>query len=198
MIEGDELRHGGRHGGTKRSRDRSLTDEEHALWHGVTRSVRPLKRRRPAGEPTPAAAAQRAPSPRTPAHRQVPSSPPPPKPARALPLGSIDRRTRQRIARGTQPIDARIDLHGRTQREAHKRLLGFLRRAQADGARIVLVITGKGGSGDDVARERGVLRRQVPLWLGLPEFRAYVLAVEPAHVGHGGEGALYVRLRRAR
>jgi DNA-nicking Smr family endonuclease len=101
-----------------------------------------------------------------------------------------------RIARGAEAIDARIDLHGRTQSEAHGVLLSFLRRVQADGARTVLVITGKGGR--DQGGERGVLRRQVPLWLMLPEFRLYVIGVEDAHVGHGGEGALYVRVRRAR
>jgi DNA-nicking Smr family endonuclease len=106
----------------------------------------------------------------------------------------LDRREKQRLARGTQGIDLRIDLHGKTQSEAHAALLGFLRRVQADGARFVLVITGKGGA----SGERGVLKRQVPLWLRLPEFRLHVLAVEDAHVAHGGEGALYVRVRRAR
>ena len=104
----------------------------------------------------------------------------------------IDRRLRQRLARGRIEIDARIDLHGRTQSEAHAALLRFLRRAQSDGRRTVLVITGKGTAEGG----RGVLNRQVPLWLALPEFRTYVLAVEAAHVAHGGEGALYVRLRR--
>ena len=89
-----------------------------------------------------------------------------------------------------------IDLHGKTQREAHAALVRFLRRAQREGARFVLVITGKGvrGSADG---ERGVLRRQVPLWLQLPELRAYVVGFEAAHVGHGGEGALYVRIRKS-
>ena len=72
----------------------------------------------------------------------------------------------------------------------------FLRRAQSDGAKFVLVITGKGGRSGDP--DRGVLRRQVPLWLQLPELRDIVVGFEEAHVGHGGEGALYVRLRKAR
>ena len=119
-------------------------------------------------------------------------------------LTPLDRRFKQRVARGRQPIDARIDLHGMTQREAHAALLRFLHRAQADGARIVIVVTGKGsgraarGSADDLPRERGVLRRQVPMWLALPEFRPLVVGFVDAHAGHGGEGALYVRLRRAR
>jgi DNA-nicking Smr family endonuclease len=101
---------------------------------------------------------------------------------------------RQRLARGTEPIEARLDLHGRTQREAHAELLSFLRRAQREGARFALVITGKGTRLD----EQGVLKRQVPLWLRLPEFRSYVIGFDAAHAAHGGEGALYVRLRRAR
>ena len=111
--------------------------------------------------------------------------------------------TLERLARGRANIDARIDLHGLTQAEAHAALLRFLHRAQAEGARFVLVITGKGtpataGTQHPASGERGVLRRQVPLWLGLPEFRSCVLGFDGAHVGHGGDGALYVRLRRTR
>jgi DNA-nicking Smr family endonuclease len=100
---------------------------------------------------------------------------------------------KQRVARGKQAIDARLDLHGLTQAEAHAALLRFLRAAHARDARLVLVITGKGKQGDG---ERGVLRRQVPQWLGLPEFRTLVVGFEDAHIAHGGEGALYVRVRR--
>ncbi len=84
-------------------------------------------------------------------------------------------------------------MHGLTQAQAHSALLHFLHDAHAREARLVLVITGKGRGG-----ETGVLRRQVPQWLGLPEFRSLVVGFEDAHVTHGGEGALYVRLRRAR
>jgi DNA-nicking Smr family endonuclease len=66
---------------------------------------------------------------------------------------------------------------------------------QANGAKFVIVVTGKGARGTG---EQGVLRRQVPLWLRLPEFRNLVVGFETAHIGHGGEGALYVRVRRAR
>jgi DNA-nicking Smr family endonuclease len=126
------------------------------------------------------------------------SVPPAPLPIKApapalVPLG---RRVKQRVARGRDPIDARIDLHGHTQKQAHVALGRFLQRAQADGARMVLVVTGKGGT-RNTGSERGVLKRQVPMWLSLPEFRSFVVGFEDAHVGHGGEGALYVRLRRA-
>jgi DNA-nicking Smr family endonuclease len=83
-----------------------------------------------------------------------------------------------------------------TQTRAHGALSGFLQRAHRDGMTFVLVITGKGKIGAE--SERGVLRRQVPQWLSLPEFRGLVVGFEEAHIGHGGEGALYVRIRRAK
>ena len=110
-------------------------------------------------------------------------------------MAPLDRRLKKRVARGREPIDGRIDLHGLTQAEAHGALLRFLRTASGRDARLVLVITGKGRDG---AGERGVLRRQVPQWLGLPEFRALVVGFEDAHIAHGGEGALYVRVRRTK
>jgi DNA-nicking Smr family endonuclease len=85
-----------------------------------------------------------------------------------------------------------------TQREAHDALLRFLRSAQDRGVTLVLVITGKGKAGAESPGERGVLKRQVPQWLRLPAVRDLVVGFEPAHITHGGEGALYVRLRRAR
>ena len=84
-----------------------------------------------------------------------------------------------------------------TQTRAHRALLSFLQRASSDGLTFVLVITGKGSAAGSVSG-RGVLRRQVPEWLSLPEFRTLVVGFEEAHIGHGGEGALYVRVRRAR
>jgi DNA-nicking Smr family endonuclease len=109
-------------------------------------------------------------------------------------LTPLGRRKRSRVARGRDEIDGRLDLHGLTQREAHASLLRFLRDASARQARLVLVITGKGG-GDG---ERGVLRRQLPHWLALPEFRSLVVGFEQAHIAHGGEGAWYISVRRSR
>jgi DNA-nicking Smr family endonuclease len=119
------------------------------------------------------------------------------EPAAPPPLAPLSRRERSHLSRGRKEIDARIDLHGMTQIRAHRVLQDFLRRAHADGLTFVLVITGKGKM-TGAASERGVLRRQVPQWLALPEFRAMVVGFEEAHIGHGGEGALYVRIRRVR
>ena len=184
-------------------RRRKLSAEEHALWRGVTRSISPLKRRRlqaDAATDTETAATDRKPaaSPPRSASKLPRAAPKPPRaaPAKEPPLAPLDRRSRQRLARGAIAIDARIDLHGRTQAEAHDALLRFLRRAQDKGAKVVLVITGKGGGA--LGAGNGVLKRQVPLWLALPEFRSYVLGVDAASAAHGGEGALYVRLRRGR
>ena len=172
------------------SRRRQLSEEEEALWDGFVRSIRPLRRaqKAPAREKTPLPAAAKSP------RAQRPASPPP-----APPLAPLERRLKQRVASGRAPIDARIDLHGLTQNEAYEALLRFLEQAHADGGRIALVVTGKGGDGShDRAGARGVLRRQVPLWLELPAFRALVVGFDNAHAGHGGAGALYVRLRRRR
>jgi DNA-nicking Smr family endonuclease len=184
------------------TRRRPLSDEERTLWKSIARSVKPLRKiteafEQPSEEPTKLSppAKPRGKSAAGVSHVAVPPKSPP--------LAPLDRRLKQRVARGREPIEARLDLHGMTQAEAHSELLRFLRRAQADGVRTVLVVTGKGSAGSrpheyDPDRERGVLRRQVPMWLALPEFRLLVVGFDAAHVGHGGQGALYVRLRRSR
>jgi DNA-nicking Smr family endonuclease len=125
--------------------------------------------------------------------RPQPAPPPQQKPA----LAPLDRRTKQKLSRGREAIDARLDLHGMRQDEAHGALSRFLRRAQADGAKFVIVVTGKGLRGGE-GSERGVLRREVPRWLQMAEFRDVVVGFEVAAISHGGEGALYVRVRRGR
>jgi DNA-nicking Smr family endonuclease len=111
------------------------------------------------------------------------------------PLTRLEERARRRLSRGISGVDASIDLHGMVQERAFHTLLGFLRRSQAQGARLVLVITGKGRQAED---GRGILRQAVPGWLARPDFRDVVLGFEEAGVRHGGSGALYVRLRRRR
>jgi DNA-nicking Smr family endonuclease len=118
-----------------------------------------------------------------------------------LPLAPLERRMRQRIARGRVEIDATVDLHGLRQDQAHATLLRFLARARQNHARVVLVVTGKGRSAsaaEDNWAERGILRRMVPIWLAAPDLRHIVLGFEEATLTHGGSGALYVRLRGQR
>jgi DNA-nicking Smr family endonuclease len=187
---------------------RHLTADEERLWTAVARSVRPLRAKpttKPTAKPSAAQLAKAAPpkpqsakpnvtKPNVAKHVEHAPQPVAPKAKPPSPAKAFALRERRQLARGNAEIGGRIDLHGMTQAEAHDALLRFLRRAQAEGAKFVLVITGKGGPGG----ERGVLRRQVPLWLALPELRTCVLGFDVAHVGHGGEGALYVRLRKAR
>ncbi len=174
---------------------RHVSEEERALWSGMARSVTPL-RKADAKAKLSTPSGDIAAVPPRPANKKAAA---PPSLAKPLSLVALDRRLKQRVARGNAAIAARIDLHGMTQREAHAALVDFLRRAQADDARLVLVVTGKGGgqSGHD-GQERGVLRRQVPMWLALPEFRRFVVGFDEAHHSHGGQGALYVRVRRPR
>jgi DNA-nicking Smr family endonuclease len=176
-------------------RKRALSEEERTLWESVAKQVKPLRKQRAVkAQASPQVETQAVVKPAVPP-KSIPvrAAPPPKSPPPLAPLG---RRERSKLSRGKQEIDARLDLHGMTQTRAHRLLFSFLQRAHSDGCTFVLVITGKGKAGSD--GERGVLRRQVPHWLGLPEFRALVVGFEEAHVGHGGEGALYVRVRRSR
>jgi DNA-nicking Smr family endonuclease len=181
-------------------RKRSLSEEERALWESVAKQTKPLRKKSRATKAIVASSDAEAPVTAKPS--APPKSLPPPKASRAPkpepqpPLAPIGRRERSQLSRGRKEIDARLDLHGMTQSRAHRALFGFLQRAHSDGLTFVLIITGKGKKGAE--SERGVLRRQVPQWLSLPEFRSLVVGFEEAHIGHGGEGALYVRIRRAK
>lgn len=136
----------------------------------------PGKRVKPAAGPVPAIVAK----PAAPARRPVgPEAP-----------GDIEPGRKRRITRERDPLGPRLDLHGLTQDTARSALLNFLRRAQADGYRSALVITGKGTLGD------GVLRRFTPEWLADPALRDVVAGISEAHRRHGGQGALYVALKR--
>lgn len=182
-------------------RRRPLSREERVLWKTVTQSIAPLRAMPAADDEVPeqdvaAPVAQKSPIAKKTAKAAPVAASALVKPAVPPPLAPLGRRMKQRAARGKDAIEGRLDLHGLTQSEAHGALLRFLRAAVAREARLVLVITGKGKRDSDGGR--GVLKRQVPLWLGLPEFRAFVIGFEDAHITHGGEGALYVRLRRAR
>jgi DNA-nicking Smr family endonuclease len=173
---------------------RRLSDEEIALWTEVARSV---ARRRGATLPAPANPVRLA---HPPAPPPVSAELPAARPAKAStpPLAPIERRLKRDLSRGRAAIDAALDLHGLTQAEAHQALRGFLRQSQARGARLVIVVTGKGAPLDEVRwpNERGVLKRLTPQWLREADLRSVVLGFEEAGRAHGGSGALYVRLRR--
>jgi DNA-nicking Smr family endonuclease len=199
------------------ARRRSLRPEEHELWHAVARTARPMHAKPPvrAADPAPAAPVV--------AH-DPPHSPPKPRLSpfrlgeRFLPAVGhdlaptlsqalndaplqMDAKAFGKMTRGKLVPDARIDLHGMTLAEAHPELIRFILNAQGAGARLVLVITGKGKRGADhgpIPQRQGVLRHQVPHWLRLPPLGPAVLQVAEAHLRHGGAGAYYVYLRRAR
>ncbi len=200
-------------------RPRPLHHNEIALWREVTRSIVPLhgkrvlKTEKPAGE---------QPDTLPPPVNKPKKSPPKPSaealaqlaagklamaqtaPLRAVappPLATIERKLIKQVSRGQYEIDAVLDLHGFRQHDAHERLRRFLHRAQADHARLVLVVTGKGASpsprlNDGEPHAKGILRRSVPEWLRMPDMRSVVMGFEEAAPHQGGSGALYVRLRR--
>ncbi|MDH5749586.1 MAG: Smr/MutS family protein, partial [Rhodospirillales bacterium] len=126
-------------------------------------------------------------------------SPAPSPPCRPLPdlapgrIPGLDKRTAQRLRRGRFEPEARLDLHGMTQDQAHRALANFLARAQDKGQRQVLIITGKGLQRDGTI---GILRAAVPRWLNEAPNRERVLGYTPAQPRDGGEGALYLRLRK--
>jgi DNA-nicking Smr family endonuclease len=205
--------------GRGRSKRGGLSDDEQALWDYAASSMTPLERvkgRVPTSEIAEFELAMG--KPRTPAMGSTPSLPGLPQ-MPALPggrgrggptpdLADFDRKSARKLRSGQLDIEARFDLHGLRQDEAHGALRGFLFGAYRRDQRWVLVITGKGApvrSGwarfDDEAyseERRGVLRRLVPLWLNEPELRAIIVSYTSAGPTHGGEGALYIQLRNAR
>ena len=171
-------------------------DNDTRLWSIVTATVRPLR-----GRPKPRAVAKpfAAAEPATPvaAVKLALVAAPQPAPARARtpqpahPPHTIEAGLHRRLARGRDPVAARIDLHGLNQDQARALLTDFVLRGWREHRRTLLIITGKGALGD------GVLKRGVPEWLAEAPLRAVVAGLSEAHRRHGGEGALYVALKRA-
>jgi DNA-nicking Smr family endonuclease len=194
---------------------RAIEEDEARLWEHATRTLDPLKAKpriapgssppavprvlaQPRGERETVAPGARA---RKPEQRPSPKA----KSQPLAPLAEFDRRKVRQIASGKVEVEASIDLHGLRQQDARARLRAFVFGAHAEGHRMVLVITGKGGeagSADALGpmlgeRRRGVLRHSVPHWLEEPDLRAVVLSYTQAATRHGGAGALYVQLRKA-
>lgn len=184
---------------TRMPRLRRLSAEEIELWLNVTRGVArrpgsgspPLPRPRNEPELHTREAGTHLPQAASSETRLSPvacKAPPP--------LAPIERRLRQELARGRAAPDASLDLHGLRRHEAFAALREFLARAQIEGARLVLVVTGKGARATSRDETSGVLRKSVPIWLRGGEYRSIVAGFEEASRPHGGAGALYVRLRR--
>lgn len=172
----------------KRSR-KAASDAD--LFQAVMRDVTPLRKERPAPPSRPAVTRSHRTEEPAPVATPPPvkDAPPPPNPN-----PGIDRRQAERLRRGELAIDRRLDLHGMTEAAAHAVLDRFVRQAWQDGARVLLVITGKGS----VREGGGVLRRNLPRWLAAGENAPRVLRIETAQPRHGGSGASYVLLRRRR
>ncbi len=207
-----------------RRRRGRLTPEDRTLWEAVVRDAAPLSVRRepkaqaapkrveapppaPEPDPTPEATEFRRSVGRVirPQGSGRPAAPPALRPAIDTldPAAGLDRRTADRLRRGRRPPERRLDLHGMTADRAHAALNRFVRQARADGLRCVLVVTGKGGRkpAEDapfMPERTGVLRHSVPLWLGNPPLSGMIVGVYSAHRTHGGEGALYIYLRKRR
>jgi DNA-nicking Smr family endonuclease len=168
---------------------RPLKPEELRLWRAVASTARAFPGRQLPPEPAPAA---------PPAAKGQPQRPPGPAPKPAPPrkpseaLHAIEPNRRRRIALGREPIGASLDLHGLDQDRAYGTLVGFIGRAQLEGHRAVLVITGQGRLGG------GILRRRLPEWLAAAPLRAIVAGFSPAQRRHGGDGAFYVALKALR
>lgn len=203
------------------SRDK-LSDDDLRLWSRIADGVEPLKSteerlrseaRRAAREA--AAAKPHRTTPQKPAKQKKPARPAPAPPSAPLPpkvaedrrgrVAGLDRRTAERLRRGQYPIEARLDLHGMTQDQAHRALALFVRQCHAAGKRCLLVITGKGGrqrpsdDGPFVNPEPpGILKRRTPEWLKQGDLAPLVLSVATAAPAHGGGGALYILLKRRR
>lgn len=200
-------------------KSRRLHPEDLELWGRVAKSARPLKSDLAKAFDTPEVMEQVfAPAPKkakpkalgqggTVLRPSPPSRPPmhdlahPLSEALAGATVSMDKRKFQRMTRGKLQPDARIDLHGMTLEQAHAALNGFILRAQSQGLRLVLVITGKGKTvADDgpIPRRRGALKHDVPQWLRMAPLAGAVLELREAHLRHGGSGAYYVYLRKPR
>lgn len=172
-----------------------MTDD---LWHSYARGVKRAAGKKTTRSAPPPARAKAKPAPDKAPHRtnaaRAPLKLEKLSSVAALPASTqqpLDRKREKALRDGAVEIDARLDLHGKTQVEAFESLMRFVRRHAGNGARMLLIITGKGSRGD------GVLRRHLPQWLAqLPE-ASRILAIRPAAIVHGGDGAFYVLLRRS-
>jgi DNA-nicking Smr family endonuclease len=202
-------------------------DDGERLWRKIAEGVKPLRQTRHKRHAVPspvegeAPRAKRVPAPMAeklppagaatrhlPVKRaEKPLGPPPLVPGH---LAGLDRRSGEKLRKGQMTVEAKLDLHGMTQDGAHAAVARFVEAQHAAGARCVLIVTGKGGKSADpfepkavpgrftFSAGRGILKEALPRWLNEPRLRAHIIAAQPASRAHGGEGAMYVLLKRKR
>lgn len=196
---------------TTREKRHGLSDADRELWKKVTANIDPITAP-PMRQPTLPTSLRDRPLP-------MPAPLEPfrigEKASRAPTVGSptmgteaarnvsarMDKRSFDRLKKGRLRVEGRIDLHGMTLADAHPALNAFVQKAYADEKRLLLVITGKGDAGTAqgiMPSRRGVLRQQVPQWLRMPPLDSMILEITPATQKHGGQGAVYVYLKRQR
>lgn len=186
---------------------RRLSPEEQALWRQLTEGVRPLRPMRPAAAAVAAADTPPAEPPAAKPPKRVKGRVPPPRPApvaqpgaSAKPAAVLDSSWEKRIRSGLLQPERSIDLHGHSVGAAHQRLDGALAQALAEGVRVLLVVTGKPRPHVRPSEPgtRGAIRAEIGDWLARSPHAANIASVRIAHPRHGGEGALYLILRRGR
>ncbi len=178
---------------------RFITDEEKALWDLVNQTTKRLEKREEAPEPT--KKPKKIPVCITPSLISF-DSPTMPSRKHKEGIDILERRTSRKIRKQSLTIDARLDLHGCIQKDAHAKLLYFIKSAYLTGHTLVLIITGKGFTkqkGEPWATgEPGVLRKKLPEWIKDPALFPEVLSISQAQVQDGGQGAYYVFLKKKR
>lgn len=166
--------------------EKTHTEDTDVLWTLATKDVQKIKNRNDVIAPALKKLKRRKPEA---GHESIIAIP---QPSAAAEGFEIDTRTDQKLRRGQYPIDYTLDLHGMVQEEAYRKLTQSLQELYGRGKRCALVITGKGRDG------AGVLRQNLPDWLGQSPLSSIVLKSYPAQAAHGGAGAFYVLLRRNR
>ncbi|MEM1302603.1 MAG: Smr/MutS family protein [Pseudomonadota bacterium] len=188
---------------------RRLRPDERALWDQVAKSATPLHEKpRLQDVLPPVQEAPEAVAPKPSAVRLQPfdigskAKTDTRVPRQSKDAPKMDAKSFSKLKKGRLEPEGRIDLHGMTTAEAHPELVNFILRSHHKGRRLVLVITGKGdgpgGPSGPLPYQRGILRRQVPHWLQQAPIGTLILQMTPASPRHGGNGALYVYLRRAK
>lgn len=185
----------------KRKRRPLITPDDVRLWAKVVENAKPLPETPPVAPPAPDDSEPEAPdpyeypSPRLPPLRETERRTA--KLQGALSHGTtagIDKRTAERFKKGEMEVQGRLDLHGLTREAAHEALHRFLADCALRQRRFVIVVTGKGlRSGGE-----GILRGEVPRWLNEPQLRSLILGFSYAQPRDGGQGALYILLKRER